>query len=155
MKRFAAIKSERIANKPDFKIILLDAADHLTKDAQNALRRIIEDFTKVTRFVLICNYITKIIEPLNSRCMKFRFHQISRSTQIQRLRNICTHEKLKYRGQALEYVVDISGGDLRKGLNLLQMASATTEPGSPISKEDVSFISDVLPSEDVFGDYID
>lgn len=134
---------------------MLDEADHLTKDAQNALRRIIEDFTKVTRFVLICNYITKIIEPLNSRCMKFRFHQISRSTQIQRLRNICTHEKLKYRGQALEYVVDISGGDLRKGLNLLQMASATTEPGSPISKEDVSFISDVLPSEDVFGDYID
>ena len=154
VKSFASIRSERIPNKPNFKIILLDEADHLTKDAQNALRRIIEDFTEITRFVLVCNYITKIIEPLNSRCMKFRFKQIPKDVQIQRLKTICKREDLKYHNNAIECVVDISHGDLRKALNLLQMANSTKIEDEKITREDVLFISDVLPSDDVFGDYI-
>jgi replication factor C subunit 2/4 len=149
------MKSERIPGAPDFKIILLDEADHLTKDAQNALRRIIEDFTKVTRFVLVCNYITKIIGPIISRCMKFRFSQISKEEQIERLKNICSREGLQCKEDALSTVVDISKGDLRKALNLLQMAGSTNEEGHKVKEEDVLFISDVLPSKDVYKDYID
>ena len=132
----------------------MDEADHLTKDAQNALRRIVEDFTEITRFVLVCNYITKIIEPLNSRCMKFRFNQISKKTQIKRLRGICKSEKLLFQSEVLECVVEISLGDLRKALNLLQMASSTKKEGTKITKEDVLFISDVIPCENAFNEYI-
>jgi replication factor C subunit 2/4 len=154
VKSFAATKSERIPDRPNFKIIILDESDHLTKDAQNALRRIIEDYTELTRFVLICNYITKIIEPLNSRCMKFRFKQIPKKIQIQRLKEICTKEKLKYNNDAIESVVDISLGDLRKALNLLQMANSTKYENQKISKEDVLSISDVLPCENPFEKYV-
>lgn len=126
----------------------------MTKDAQNALRRIIEDFTEITRFVLICNYITKIIEPLNSRCMKFRFKQIPRDVQVQRLESICARESIKYNPQAIQSVVEISNGDLRKALNLLQMANSTKPANMDITHDDVVFVSDVLPVEDVFGDII-
>ena len=61
VKKFASIRVEKIKGAPNYKIILLDEADHLTKDAQNALRRIIEDFTEETRFCLICNYVTRFI----------------------------------------------------------------------------------------------
>ena len=60
-------------NNIKYKIIILDEVDNMTKDAQSALRRIIEDYTKVTRFCLICNYVTKIVDAIKSRCIRFRF----------------------------------------------------------------------------------
>lgn len=134
---------------------MLDEADHLTKAAQNALRRIIEDFTVITRFVLVCNYITKIIEPLNSRCMKFRFRQIPRDAQIERLESVCAREALRFEPEAIESVVAISRGDLRKALNLLQMAHSTKPGDAPIARADVLFVSDVLPFDDVWAEVIE
>jgi DNA polymerase III gamma/tau subunit len=86
--------------------------------------------------------------------MKFRFKQIPKDVQIQRLKSICSRENLKYENNAIECVVEISLGDLRKALNLLQMANSTKTEDKKINREDVLFISDVLPSDDVFEDFI-
>ncbi|KRX06747.1 P-loop containing nucleoside triphosphate hydrolase [Pseudocohnilembus persalinus] len=108
---------------PNYKIIILDEADSMTTDAQSALRRIIEDNSKSTRFCIICNYITKIIEPLASRCIKFRFKPISIDAQYNKLKLISDYEQLIYTDKALYSLIDISGGDLRKSVNYLQSAS--------------------------------
>lgn len=104
---------------PDFKIIILDEADSMTNEAQSALRRIIEDTSSSTRFCIICNYITKIIEPLGSRCVKFRFKPIPLDAQVKKLEEICQAESIKYESSALESLIEISNGDLRKSVNLL------------------------------------
>ncbi len=94
----------------------------MTGDAQNALRRVMEDYSNITRFCLICNYVTKIIEPLNSRCVKFRFKQIPIESQINQLMKICSNESLEIERPAIEKLIELSEGDLRKSVNLLQLA---------------------------------
>lgn len=125
IKKFAqiAVTKGQNSNSPNFKIIVLDEADSLTGDAQAALRRVIEKYTKITRFCLICNYISKIIDPLASRCAKFRFKPISQVTHIQRLQYICEREAINCTQTALECLVDLSDGDLRKSITTLQSTS--------------------------------
>lgn len=155
VKFFAMKKTQKLPGKPSIKIIILDEADHLTKDAQNALRRMIEDFSEITRFCLICNYVTKIIGPLNSRCMKFRFREIPKPEQIRRLEAIASQEKIKIEPEALGRVIDVSGGDLRKGLNLLQMADSVKVPGERLQQKDIRFISDAALADDVIEAYLE
>ncbi len=117
----------RVAGDVPFKIILLDEADNMTPDAQQALRRLMELYTATTRFILAANYPSKIIEPIQSRCAVFRFTPLSKEDVVARLKYIAEKESVKYSEDALETIYDLSEGDMRKAINILQAASALGE----------------------------
>jgi replication factor C small subunit len=113
-----------MAAKIPFKIIILDEADEMTGDAQTALRRIIEDSAKSTRFILICNYLSQIIEPIQSRCVIFRFTNLKEEDVVAHLESICKKEKLKHDAKALSLIHEATEGDLRHAINVLQAAAS-------------------------------
>ncbi|MCO5580288.1 hypothetical protein L7F22_034154 [Adiantum nelumboides] len=106
---------------PPFKIIILDEADSMTEDAQNALRRTMETYSKVTRFCFICNYVSRIIEPLASRCAKFRFKPLLDNVLSSRIQFICQEEGLSLDSEALATLNSVSEGDMRRAITYLQM----------------------------------
>lgn len=110
-----------------YKIILLDECDALTADAQNALRRTMEMFTHTTRFILDCNYSSRIIEPIQSRCAVFRFRRLTEKDIEQMFRRIAKEEKLTVTPEAVQAITYLSEGDLRKAINILQAAAALSK----------------------------
>ncbi|KAI9291636.1 P-loop containing nucleoside triphosphate hydrolase protein [Neoconidiobolus thromboides FSU 785] len=126
-----------------YKIIILDEADSLTSDAQAALRRIMEEHSKVTRFCLICNYVSRIIEPLASRCAKFRFKPIPQELGLKRLQFICESEGLNYDNEALEKLITTCNGDLRRAIMLLQSSQKYYE--EKLTCKQVDEIAGVIP----------
>ena len=108
---------------PPYKIIILDEADSMTQDAQSALRRTMETYSKITRFCLICNYVTRIIDPLASRCSKFRFKMLDQGNAKKRLEDIAKNENVKLEDGAVDKVIECSEGDLRKAITFLQSAA--------------------------------
>lgn len=129
VKTFARTRS--IGEIP-FKIMILDEADNMTRDAQQALRRTMERFTETCRFILICNYSSKIIEPIQSRCAPFRFTYLSREDQYAYLQRIIQKENVKVLDEGFDALFEVSGGDLRKAVNALQAAASL---GKPIDTE--------------------
>ncbi|KAH0464803.1 hypothetical protein IEQ34_004906 [Dendrobium chrysotoxum] len=128
---------------PPYKIIILDEADSMTEDAQNALRRTMETYSKVTRFFFICNYISRIIEPLASRCAKFRFKPLSEDVMSSRIMHICNEEGLSLDHEALTTLSSICEGDLRRAITYLQ--SAARLYGFSISSKELISVSGVIP----------
>jgi replication factor C subunit 2/4 len=118
---------------PPFKIIILDEADTVTRDAQAALRRVIEAYSKVTRFILICNYVTRIIEPLASRCAKFRFQPLPIESMKARIQFIASEEQCQFEEGEEENVIDeiltLSQGDMRRAVTTLQSAHSLSGGG--------------------------
>jgi DNA polymerase III delta prime subunit len=108
---------------PPFKIIVLDEADSMTQDAQSALRRTMETYSKMTRFCLVCNYVTRIIDPLASRCSKFRFKSLDQGNAVKRVADIAMLEKVGLDDGVAEELVRVSDGDLRKAITFLQSAA--------------------------------
>jgi replication factor C small subunit len=106
-----------------FKIIFLDEGDALTSDAQNALRRLMEMYADVTRFIISCNYSSNLIAPIQSRAAVFRFKFLSKDNVLEYLERIVKSEKIKIDKDALEAVYEISEGDLRKATNILQASA--------------------------------
>ncbi|GAA6027056.1 hypothetical protein JCM8097_006076 [Rhodosporidiobolus ruineniae] len=137
---------------PPFKIIILDEADSMTQDAQSALRRIMENHSKITRFCLICNYVTRIIEPITSRCSKFRFKPLDTGSTEARLKEICLAESVDCPDDALQALIKTSDGDLRRAITYLQSASrlhaATKEPLTATSVQEIGgVVPDVVMAE--------
>ena len=124
VKEFAAsikLAGDKEYGKP--KIIILDEADEMTSEAQTALRRIIEDSARTTRFIIICNYLSQIIEPIQSRCVVFRFTRLPKEDVINHLGMICEQQKVKYEEKALDQIYESTGGDLRHSINIMQAAA--------------------------------
>ncbi|MGZ4901833.1 MAG: replication factor C small subunit [Halobacteriota archaeon] len=107
-----------------FKIIFLDEADSLTPDAQSALRRTMESFSMSCRFILSCNYSSKIIEPIQSRCAIYRFKPIDAAALKEQLERIAAKEDVHTNSEALDAITYVAGGDLRKAINTLQSAAS-------------------------------
>jgi len=109
-----------------FKIIFLDEADNLTSDAQAALRRTMETYTRTARFVMSCNYSSRIIEPIQSRTAVFRFRPLKPDAIRTYLERIAKSEKLKVTKEGMDALVYIAQGDMRKAVNALQVAAAVS-----------------------------
>ena len=128
-----------------FKIIILDEADEMTSDAQTALRRIIEDTAKICRFIFIANNISKIIDPIQSRCATFKFTSIPEADIIKRVEEIAKKEKVKVDKKGLKAIYDYSEGDLRHAINIMQATASLGEVSEDNVKSSagLSKISDV------------
>eukprot|EP01052_Picozoa_sp_SAG31_P005930 SAG31_NODE_268_length_18767_cov_4.644900_6_plen_269_part_00 len=134
---------------PPYKIIVLDEADAMTHDAQTALRRTMEAFAKVTRFCIICNYVSRIIQPLSSRCAKFRFKPLGSGQMIARLQHIAGEEGIDCPDSVMETVVKCSGGDMRKAITFLQ--SAHQYGGGEMTSGGVLQLASLVPDGVVDG----
>ncbi|NUE01626.1 replication factor C small subunit [Halorubraceae archaeon YAN] len=111
----------------DYRIIFLDEADSLTSDAQSALRRTMEQFSDNTRFILSCNYSSKIIDPIQSRCAVFRFAPLSDAAVGQQIDRIAESESIELTADGREALIYAASGDMRRGINSLQAAATTGE----------------------------
>ena len=130
---------------PPYKIIILDEADSMTRDAQTALRRTMEKYSNVTRFCLICNYVSRIIAPVASRCSKFRFQSLSQESMTTKLTEIATSEKLALDDDVMEELITMSGGDMRKSITLLQSSSLMKSAGEKITLSDLHTVAVRIP----------
>ena len=130
----------------DFKIIFLDEADALTADAQQALRRTMEQFSSNARFILSCNYSSKIIDPIQSRCAVFRFNRHEDEKVKEYIKRIANEEDFKITGSAVEAVLRVSEGDLRRVTNILQTTALHTDK---IEEEDVYTAAGSLRPEEI------
>lgn len=152
--------STRTIFKAGPKLIILDEADAMTNDAQNALRRIIEKYTENVRFCIICNYLGKIIPALQSRCTRFRFAPLQQSQIVPRLQEIVQKENVKISEDGMKALLTLSGGDMRKVLNTLQSTwlayrdvtedHVYTCVGHPL-RSDVNYIMNCLLNENDFA----
>lgn len=124
---FASARSLSFGAKFSVKLVLLDEADAMTKDAQFALRRVIEKHTKSTRFALICNHVNKIIPALQSRCTRFRFAPLDAAHIKERLQYVVTAEGLDVDESGFAALVRLSNGDMRKALNILQSTQMASQ----------------------------
>ncbi|WP_292378222.1 replication factor C small subunit [Methanosarcina sp. UBA289] len=132
----------------EFKIIFLDEADALTSDAQSALRRTMERFSSNCRFILSCNYSSRIIEPIQSRCAVFRFRRLSDEAIRKRLKYIAKAQDLTVTEDGYEALIYVAQGDMRKAVNSLQ-AAAFVEPEKPISRETIYRTTATANPEDI------
>ncbi len=121
IKEFAKVRT--IGDAP-FKIIFLDECDSLTKEAQQALRRTMENFVSSTRFILSCNYSSKIIDPIQSRCTVFRFKPLSSEEIKEYVEKIANEENLTVNESTIQTLINISNGDVRRVTNILQSCAS-------------------------------
>ena len=136
-KQFISNLTSNVENR--LKLVILDEADSMTSDAQFALRRVIENYTSNVRFCIICNYDTKIISALKSRCMIFRFSPIPKKLHFDKIKKICEIENVKITHDAINIIVTLAEGDMRKSINLVQVMNTSFK-----------FLDHIIDKNDVF-----
>jgi replication factor C subunit 2/4 len=122
---------------PNFKIIILDEADAMTPEAQAALRKAIEKMSGITRFCFICNYISKIIDPISSRCTQFRFKPIQKHEIFKKLTTIAKNESINIDDECINKIVDISEGDVRRSIMTLQNTKYIIKYAKTVTPRDI------------------
>lgn len=137
---------------PPYKVIILDEADALLPDAQMALRRMMEDYSQVTRFCLICNYVSKIVDPIISRCAKYRFKPLNQEPLHDRIKFISNKEGLQMSDMSLKCLDGVSSGDLRMAITYLQGAQRIY--GNDLTGCDFSDIAGWVPVQ-VLDEYME
>jgi replication factor C small subunit len=139
-------RSRAIRDDIPFKIIYLDECDALTKEAQHALRRTMENYTQTCRFILSCNYSSKIIDPIQSRCAIFRFRPLDEKDVNSIIDKISADEHLKVTPEARKALVEVADGDCRRVENILQSASAMSKS---VSEDDVYSLASVAKPKEI------
>lgn len=129
-----------------FKVIFLDEADALTREAQQALRRTMENYTNTCRFIMSCNYSSRIIDPIQSRCVVFRFKLLEKKDVAHVIQKIADRENLKITPEAITTLYELSEGDCRRAINLLQ---ATASISLNIDAEMINIISSTTKPADI------
>jgi len=145
IKGFSRYSRASFGNVP-FALIVLDESDQMTRPAQTALRRIMETSSRTSRFILICNYSNKIIEPIQSRCAIFRFSKLNEKAMVEHIKNIAKKEKLLLSAKVAEKIIEYSNGDLRYAINALQTASAYGE-GEITEKTVLQVVGEASPKQ--------
>jgi len=126
-----------------YKLIILDEADALTEEAQHALLRIVEVNSGITRFCFICNNLTKLIDPLKSRCVILRFAPIKSNVMIREIKNICKKENMHMNDNAIKYLVSLCNGDMRTAITYIQTINVLHK-NERINVDDVQSITEVI-----------
>lgn len=155
IKNFIKRKTMKNKNNVNYTMIILDEADALTIDAQSSLRKIIEEYTETTKFCIICNYISKIIYPIVSRCMPIYFKPLSRENITSQLQNISEKENLLLDYKIIDAIIDTSNNDMRKCIGLLQNIKYYYQKNFKISQKLIYDINDDISYEDVLKIYND
>jgi len=145
VKNFSQVSASGGGGAPGYKLVILDEADAMTADAQTALRRTMETFSKTTRFCLICNYVSRIIEPLASRCAKFRFRPLGPHAMRERIEFICNAEGIRFRTEMFDALSKVAEGDMRKAITYLQSAHRLKK--DDIDSEIIIDIAGVVPDD--------
>jgi replication factor C subunit 2/4 len=140
-------------DSPPWKIIILDEADTMTIDSQFALRKIIDEYSKLTRFCIICNYHNKIIEPIISRCSSFRFKSINNLCILEKLKYIASKENLIISEKIFNKIINISNNDLRKAINLLQKCNNNHNHTDKENKYILNELSGCISNLDIIMKY--
>jgi len=160
IKDFSKVGRSGFGNVP-FSLVILDECDQMTGPAQTALRRIMETASRTSRFILICNQSSKIIEPIQSRCAIFRFSRLDKQAMKEHLQCIAKKENVNLLPDAAERIVEYSEGDLRHAMNALQTAAAYKE-GVVDEKTVLLVIGEASPMQvqqmirkALFGDFIE
>jgi replication factor C subunit 2/4 len=144
IKTYAKQSVNNIKGIPPWKIIILDEADTMTHDSQFALRRIMEEYSHITRFCIICNYINKIIDPIISRCSSYKFNSINSNILLEKLNFICEKENIKVDDKDLKHIIKLCRGDLRKSINYLQQCN---DLYNNVSENSINDISGTIPND--------
>lgn len=140
------LNTTRVKKVANIKLVILDEADSMTSAAQACLRRTMEIYSKTTRFCLICNYVSRIIEPIASRCSKFRFQPIAAPLMLERLEHICQNENVKYTDvKVLEHLISVCDGDLRQAITTLQSAHRLVGPNNSLDLDLIHEVSGFIP----------
>ena len=128
---------------PPYRILILDEADAMTTEAQSALRKPLEEYSGITRFCFICNYINQIIDPISSRCVKFRFKPLDKESMLHKLIDIAQTEEINIDDICLNKIIDLAEGDMRKAITYLQ----NTQYLQKITPKDIYEIANYIPDK--------